>query len=183
MGAAIGGDGVHGRWLRFGKQLRLDLSSMMEHLADILVAVLAAALIVATITDLRERRISNRVNATIALLAIPFWVAAGLSLWPEIAMQVAFAAGALLLFGVPFYFGWMGGGDVKLIVALALWLPPLVTVKLLVIMSLAGCVLTVAMVVRHRLTKAEGRPQTPYGVAIAFAGLCLIGQRYLNQFG
>jgi prepilin peptidase CpaA len=37
-----------------------------------------------------------------------------------------------------FSFGWMGGGDVKLLTALALWLPWQAVIMLLVIMSLAG---------------------------------------------
>jgi len=156
---------------------------MMGTLADILIAILAVSLIVATVTDLRARMIPNRLNAVIALLAIPFWWFAGLSLWPEIALQIAVAVGVFLAFALAFRFGAMGGGDVKLIAALALWLPPMAVLKLLVIMSLAGGVLTIAMLIRHRLARSEKPLEIPYGVAIAFAGLCLIGQRYLNQFG
>jgi prepilin peptidase CpaA len=39
------------------------------------------------------------------------------------------------------------------------------------------------MVIRQRFARKEGRPEIPYGVAIAFAGLWLIGQRFLYQFG
>jgi len=34
----------------------------------------------------------------------------------------------------------------------------------------------------HRARKKEGRPQIPYGVAIAFGGLAILTQRFLNQF-
>jgi prepilin peptidase CpaA len=67
--------------------------------------------------------------------------------------------------------------------ALALWLPWQAVLALLVIMSLAGGVLTLIMVIRQRLARKEGRPEIPYGVAIAFAGLWMIGQRFLYQFG
>jgi prepilin peptidase CpaA len=77
----------------------------------------------------------------------------------------------------------MGGGDVKMLAALALWLPPLALMKLLVVMSIAGGVLTVAMAVRHRVSRAEHKLEVPYGVAIAFGGFWLIGERFLNQFG
>jgi prepilin peptidase CpaA len=49
-------------------------------------------------------------------------------------------------------------------------------------MSLAGGALTLAMVLRHRLSRAEGQLEIPYGIAIAFAGLWLLGEPFLNQF-
>ena len=151
--------------------------------ADILVAILAAMLLIAATGDLRARIIPNWLNAAIALLAIPFWWLSGLPFWPEVVAQIAIAAGVFAVFALAFRIGAMGGGDVKMVAALALWLPPLAVLKLLVIMSLAGGVLTVAMLVRHRLAKAGGRLEIPYGVAIAFGGFWLIGERYLNQFG
>ena len=151
--------------------------------ADILVAILAAMLLVAATGDLRARIIPNWLNAAIALLAIPFWWLSGLPLWPVVVAQIAIAAGVFAVFALAFRIGAMGGGDVKMVAALALWLPPLAVLKLLVIMSLAGGVLTVAMLIRHRLAKAGGRLEIPYGVAIAFGGFWLIGERYLNQFG
>jgi prepilin peptidase CpaA len=80
----------------------------------------------------------------------------------------------------------MGGGDVKLAAALALWFTPAGTVKFLVLMSLAGGVLTLGLVAWHRAKRREGRPQVPYGVAIAVGGLAILApiltQRFLNQF-
>jgi prepilin peptidase CpaA len=49
-------------------------------------------------------------------------------------------------------------------------------------MSIAGGVLTVVLLVAHRLRSKEGRPQIPYGVAIAIGGLAILAQRFLNQF-
>ena len=76
----------------------------------------------------------------------------------------------------------MGGGDVKLAAALALWFSPVSTIKFLVLMSLAGGVLTLGVLAWHRAKQREGRPQIPYGVAIAFGGLAILTQRFLNQF-
>lgn len=156
---------------------------MAGDLTNALVAVLAALLIVAAIDDMRRRIIPNWLNAAIALAAIPFWFVSGLSFWPDIAVQVGVAAGLFALFALAFHLGAMGGGDVKLIAALALWLPPAATLKLLVIMSFAGGVLTLVMVAAHRARRSEGRPEIPYGVAIAFGGFWLIGERFLYQFG
>jgi prepilin peptidase CpaA len=148
----------------------------------ILIAILAAALAVAAFDDWRSRTITNRLNAAIALLAVPFWWANGLSLWPDVALQVAIAAGVFALFAIAFRLGAMGGGDVKLVAALALWLPPGAVLKLLVVMSIAGGLLTLAMVIRHRLAKPGGELEIPYGIAIAFGGFWLISERFLNQF-
>ena len=87
------------------------------------------------------------------------------------------------LVAIPFALGAMGGGDVKMLGALALWLPAAALLPLIVIMSIAGGALTLAMVIRQRLARHEGRLAIPYGVAIAFAGLWLISERFLYQFG
>jgi prepilin peptidase CpaA len=76
----------------------------------------------------------------------------------------------------------MGGGDVKLAAALALWFSPGSTIKFLVLTSLAGGVLTLGVLAWHRARRREGKPEVPYGVAIAFGGLAILAQRFLNQF-
>jgi prepilin peptidase CpaA len=63
-----------------------------------------------------------------------------------------------------------------------LWFPPGVTLQFLVLMSLAGGVLTLVLLAWHRAMRREGRPEIPYGVAIAFGGLAILAQRFLNQF-
>jgi prepilin peptidase CpaA len=151
-------------------------------ISEMLVALLAVALVAAVVTDWRSRIIPNRLNAAIALLAIPYWWASGTALWPDVAVQVAMAAGLFAVFALAFRLGGMGGGDVKLIAALALWLPPGATLRLLVIMSIAGGLLTLAMLIRHRVTRPGGELEIPYGIAIAFAGFWLISERFLNQF-
>ena len=151
--------------------------------ANLFVAVLAAMLIVAATGDLRSRRIPNWLNLAIALTAIPFWWMSGYGFWPEVATQIAISLGVFGLFLIPFLRGWMGGGDLKLLTALGLWLPLASLLKLLVIMSLAGGVLTLVMLARRRRASGQEKTEVPYGVAIAFGGLWLIGERYLYQFG
>ncbi|OZA54840.1 MAG: peptidase, partial [Sphingomonadales bacterium 39-62-4] len=60
---------------------------------------------------------------------------------------------------------------VKLLAALALWLAPMSFVKLLVIMSLIGGVLTILMAMWHFMMTRRRDAKIPYGVAIAAAGL------------
>ena len=146
-----------------------------------LMGVLALLLIVAAVIDVRTFTISNRLNLTVALLAPLYWFAAQLGSG-HIILQVAAAVVVFLLFAGAFYAGLMGGGDVKLAAALALWFPPYATIKLMVWMSVAGGVLTLAVVGWHRFKQQPGRPEIPYGVAIAFGGLVILTQRFLNQF-
>jgi prepilin peptidase CpaA len=149
---------------------------------ELLLIGLAAILVIAAVVDVRTFTISNRLNLTVALLAPAYWASIALAPWPGVAIQLAAGAAVFTLLAGAFYAGMMGGGDVKLAAALALWFSPVGTVRFLVLMSLAGGVLTLVLVVWHRARKREGRPQIPYGVAIAFGGLAILAQRFLNQF-
>ena len=149
---------------------------------EILLGLLALILVVAAVIDVRTFTISNRLNLTVALLAPVYWWAAHLPLWPDIGLQVAVAAGVFALLAVAFYAGMMGGGDVKLAAALALWFSPMSTMRFLIFMSIAGGLLTLVVMTIHRLRKKPGKPEIPYGVAIAVGGLAILIQRFLNQF-
>jgi len=149
---------------------------------EILLGILALLLVVAAVIDVRTFTISNRLNLGVALMAPLYWWSAHLPLWPDIGIQVAIAAGVFALLAVAFYAGMMGGGDVKLAAALALWFSPLSTLRFLVLMSIAGGVLTLVVVGIHRMKKKPGKPEIPYGVAIAIGGLAILIQRFLNQF-
>ncbi len=149
---------------------------------EILLALLALLLVVAAVIDVRTFTISNRLNLTVALAAPLYWWSAHLPLWPDVGLQVAIAAGVFALLAAAFYAGMMGGGDVKLAAALALWFSPLSTLRFLIFMSIAGGLLTLVVVGLHRLRKKAGKPQVPYGVAIAVGGLIILIQRFLNQF-
>ena len=149
----------------------------------VLALIVALLLIAAAVIDGRTRIIPNGLNLTIALLAIPYWWMSGLALWPDVAIQLGIAVVVFAIFLGVFAMGQMGGGDVKLIVALALFLHPLDFMRMIFVMALAGGALTVIMIVRHRLTKAEGPFENPYGIAIAIGGLIALSERYLNHLG
>ena len=146
-----------------------------------LLLALGGLLLAAGIEDARRRTIANGVNAAVALLAPVWWWAQGYALWPDAALQLVLAAAVLALFAVAFALGMMGGGDVKLIAALALWLPVVPLVNLLIVMSLVGGAVTVLMMTERRLAPKEGALEIPYGVAIAFAGLLALREPILNQ--
>jgi prepilin peptidase CpaA len=149
---------------------------------ELLLVWLAAMLIVAAVIDMRTFTISNRLNLAVAAGAPLYWVSIALAPWPGMAIQLAAGGIVFALLAGAFYAGMMGGGDVKLAAALALWFSPGGTLKFLVLMSLGGGVLTIAVLAWHRARGHEGRPEIPYGVAIAFGGLAILAQRFLNQF-
>lgn len=148
-----------------------------------LLAGLAIALLFAAVTDLRHRTIANWLNAAIALAAPLFWWASGLALWPDAALQVGVAAGAFAILAALFAIGAMGGGDVKLLTALALWIPPMLFVQLLLIMAIVGGVLTIVMGAWHVMRRRRERLAIPYGLAIACAGLWILGTHYWPAAG
>ena len=149
---------------------------------EILLGILAITLLVAAVIDVRTYTISNRLNAFLALLAPLFWWSTGLPFWPDAAIQIGVAILVFVVLAGAFYAGMMGGGDVKLAAAIALWFSPASTLLFLILMSIGGGVLTVVVVLIHRAKKKEGKPKVPYGVAIAFGALALLTQRFLNQF-
>ncbi|WP_116969991.1 prepilin peptidase [Blastomonas sp. UPD001] len=147
-----------------------------------LLAALAIALLHAAYTDIVRREIEDWLNAGIALTAPVFWWACGLSFWPDMALQLALGAGVFVFFALMFAIGAMGGGDVKLLGAIALWFPWAEMARITIIMSLIGAVLTVMVVAVHKVRRSPGRPEVPYGVAIAMAALWPVGERFFNHF-
>lgn len=154
---------------------------MGNYLSFALLIGLGLMLVSAGIQDVRTREIANWKNAVIALSAPLWWWANGMSLWPGVALQIGVAAVVFAVFVGTFVLGQMGGGDVKLIGALALWLPPLPLLWMLVLMSLIGGALTAAMLADKWLAKRESL-EVPYGVAIVVAALITLGEPIINQF-
>ncbi len=148
----------------------------------ILIFLLGVLLVSAGIEDARTREIANWKTATVALLAPVWWYANGLDPWPGMALQIGVALVVFALFLLAFHFGMMGGGDVKLIVALALWLPFSAFLSMLMVMSIAGGLVTLVMMIEHHAKKNLGQIEVPYGVAIAIAGLLALREPLLNQF-
>jgi len=150
--------------------------------AHVLLAILVLLLLIAAVTDLKARIIANPLNLAIALLAPAYWWSSGLAPWPDMAMQFGLGAIVFALFAAMFALGWMGGGDVKLLGALALWLPIMPLLQMLFLMSVLGGALTLVVLAAHRIRKLKSNPEVPYGVAISAAALWVISEPYLNQF-
>jgi len=150
-------------------------------LSYVLGGALVLILLSAGIEDARTREIANWKNAAIALMAPAWWWVLGYG-WADVAWQVGIAVGVFALFVGAFHFGWMGGGDVKMIGALALWLPGPTLFFMLMVMSIIGGVLTLIMMFDHWRRKAPGAVETPYGVAIAMASMLALGEPIFNHF-
>lgn len=157
----------------------------------ILMAAAALLLLSAGIEDARTREIADRKSIALLLLAPVWWWANDVAPWPGMAVQLGIAATAFALFAGAFRMGMMGGGDVKLIGALALWLPPVPLLDMLTTMALVGGAVTLAMIVEHRWHRhraaigarsAPGPIEVPYGVAIAIAGMIVLNEPVFNQF-
>lgn len=151
-----------------------------------LLGALALVLVSAGIEDIRFRTIANAKNAAIALAAPLWWWACGMGIWPDIAVQIGCAVLVFALFAGAFALNMMGGGDVKLIGALALWLPLAPLLRMLVLMSLLGGVLTLLMLLHkwvRRRRSGTGAIEVPYGVAITLAALIVLCEPILNRIG
>ncbi len=143
-----------------------------------LLAALAIALLTAAFTDLRRRQIDNWLNAAIALAAPLFWLASGQT-WVDIGFHLVIALVMFIMLAGLFALRAMGGGDVKLLTALALWIEPVWFVKLLMVMSVLGGLLTLIVAALHFVRRREGRIAVPYGIAISCAGLWALASQYL----
>ena len=147
-----------------------------------LMAILGLLMVAAAISDVRSRTISNELNAAMALLAIPFWIASGFALWPDMPLQFGASFAVFLVFAGLFAIGAMGGGDVKMIGAVMLWIPLPLFMPTLMVMAIGGGILSAAMLIHMKLRPSDKPVEVPYGVAIAVAGLWALHQQYLNQF-
>ena len=159
--------------------------SWIVALASILEILLL--LYVATM-DVATRLISNEVCLALALLGIAGQLASPM----QVAQSLIAATILLLLLLVIHQRGWIGGGDVKLLVALAIGLPLIGVIELLTVTALAGGVLALVHLMMRLLPYPKRAPAgsplarrvyaierwrhlrrapLPYGVAIACGGI------------
>lgn len=155
-----------------------------EHIAPYLIVACGGVLLLAGIQDARFRTIAHWQVITVILLAPLYWVASGLAFWPDMVVRLGAGIGVLAVFLIPFALGWMAGGDVKLLAALALWLPPELLLVALQVVAIVGGIVTLPFWIA-RLWRGDRKTpvEVPYGVAIAAGGLIMLGKPIINQFG
>lgn len=109
---------------------------------------LAAGVLVATVIDIRTRRIPNELTATMAGIGVGL-AASGVSGISAGASLAGFAVGLLLM--LPGHvLGATGAGDVKLMAAIGTLVGPGVVVNAFLFTAVAGGVLAVAVAMRRR---------------------------------
>src|SRR5688500_6920275 len=108
---------------------------------------------VATI-DVATRLIRNEICLALALLGTIGQLAAPM----QLVESAIVAAILFLLLLVVYVRGWMGGGDVKLIAALAIGLPLVGVVQLLTVTALAGGVLALVHLMMRQLPNPRLAP-------------------------
>ena len=69
---------------------------------------LAIALLIAALSDIRERRIANWLNLAIAAGAPMFWFASGMEIWPDMVIQLGLAFVVFWAFAGLFALGLLG---------------------------------------------------------------------------
>jgi prepilin peptidase CpaA len=158
---------------------------MANIISALLVVILAGLLIKVAHTDIVRYRIPNKVCLAIAVLAPAYWFAQAqgdLSVLKGIVVyQLIIALCVFLLFYISFALGKMGGGDVKLLTAIALWTPLSDLFLWLIIMSFAGALMALVFLYMHKVRKQKRRfLQLRYGVAIAAGGIVFVSQPFLK---
>jgi prepilin peptidase CpaA len=158
------------------------------HVSQAAAAIFAFAMVYAGLTDLTTMRIRNNLClwlfGSYAALA-PF---VGFTV-EQIAWSAAFAAALLAVSFILFAFGWMGGGDGKLLAVTALWLGVDHAPAFLIYTGLFGGALTLAVLQlrlvglpaflgsRPWITRLQSdNGGVPYGVAITLAALVVFPQ-------
>jgi prepilin peptidase CpaA len=145
-----------------------------------IILLLSILLVIASVSDIRYRRIPNWSVLAIGALFIPwaFFVAPA-SVLPSLgAALVALVIGLIL-----YAFRIVGAGDSKLLAVVALFAGMNHLLQLLVLVALVGGVIalislvarpTRAMVMLHMRGKGDFGRGIPYGVAIAIATICIV---------
>lgn len=148
----------------------------------VLLGGLAIGLLVSVYTDIRYRLILNAVTLPIALASPLYWYATGDLSLLSAGIHLLIAACTFGFFALLFRFGAMGGGDVKLFSALVLWFDWVWAMRLLLVASLIGALVTIIFWGIHKARRQSGQPRIPYGVAISLAGLWVAGEQIFNHF-
>ena len=124
-------------------------------------ALLALALLgLAAWRDIATRSIPDSISLVLAGLGLLLRWHEG---WAPLGLSLLAALGLFLILLTCHARGLLGGGDVKLLTALALGLPPLGSYQLVVATALAGGVLAIAYLVLHRALSARGGALSPRG--------------------
>ncbi len=139
-------------------------------------------------SDLLTMRIANWLVLTLVIAYAALALIAQLPL-ADIGISVACAVIVLVIAFAFFAFGWIGGGDAKLVAATTLWVGLGLMLQFLIYAALLGGLLTLLILAvrRYPLPAAlqrvkwidrlhDAKSGVPYGIALAIAGLLVYSQ-------
>ncbi len=153
---------------------------MIQYAAFILFPLI---MLIAAVSDLMTMKISNFLSAG---LLLAFLLVAFLTKMPMQTLLWSLGCGFMMLaitFGM-FAMGWVGGGDAKLVSAIAIWMGWSLLMPYLLVASVFGGILTLVLLMFRRfrlpgflanrewaLRLHKPRGGIPYGVALAASAL------------
>lgn len=140
----------------------------------------------AAVRDLLTMLIPNGISIALVVAFAAFAVASNLG-WPEVGFHVGAGLATLAVTFTLFALGFIGGGDAKLAAATALWIGFDHLAEFLVVASVAGGALTLAILYARtyplpaivaRLPFAvhlhDAKTGVPYGIALSAAALTVL---------
>ena len=164
----------------------------MDKLLLVRYGVLVIVLLIALYTDISKRKIYNWLTFPAIGLGIGFVMGEVILFDNNYALQDFFIGVAIsaLVFGIPTWLGWLGGGDFKLVMAVATLMAGRQILDVLICISLVGAVMAFLtliwkgsllngvrgvfrLIVKPRSTSiSDGNELTiPYGIAISIGTL------------
>lgn len=106
--------------------------------------LVSATMIYGAWIDGRERRVPNWLTLPLGLCGMAFW--AGRAGLPGLAWSTLGLLVGLLILGLIFAYGWVGGGDVKLFAGFGAWVGPTMALNALATGIIVGGVMALAMI-------------------------------------
>ena len=148
---------------------------------DAVLWLLAAALVAAAIQDAVQLRISNLLSGFVLVLGVVAAILSGfeLAVWQNLlVLMITLAVGTVM-----FSRGILGGGDVKLLAAVMLWVNLAVSLRLIVSIFIFGGILALIIIFGRaaspkalvdRVAVLKPKAGIPYGIAIAFGTIFMV---------
>jgi prepilin peptidase CpaA len=112
-----------------------------------LLAIAGVLLGIASLNDIATRTIPDLVPLALTAIGIATHLADGTA-----TTAIAAGAAVFVAFGLCWRFGWLGGGDVKLLAACACLVPSALVLELVLLTALVGGVLATVYLIMSRLT-------------------------------
>lgn len=138
-------------------------------------------------SDIRNLMIPNWVSLILVIAFLPY----SFLFWPdpELLSRLAITAAIFLLSFLFYHLNWFGGGDLKLLTAVSLWMGPAHIAAFSMLMAGLGSLLALLLIILRRAVNVRGTVSPdrlpkivrrwveegvcPYGIAIGAAALAM----------